>query len=307
MLKYLIILLDEKSISFCHYQNTKKENKLISKEDLKAGILFAMKENLNIQFVYPDYDLPLEYKEIINTIDHSTIKPVGFADADVLVCNSVVEFCNQELDNEQVYVLRTNKQDFFANVNRLKENFYKCKRTNIVFTDIDAFSENDLDKYKEVLQDFASEIEKQIRKGEFSQVNILTDRMMLKEMNNCNAGVENITLAPNGNFYICPAFYYENEKEDIGSVEYGLEIKNAQLYQINHSPLCRICDCYHCKRCVWLNRKTTFEVNIPSHEQCVISHHERNTARDLQINTQLFDNEIKEIDYLDPFDVREQW
>ena len=183
MLKYLIILLDEKSISFCHYQNTKKENKLISKEDLKAGILFAMKENLNIQFVYPDYDLPLEYKEIINTIDHSTIKPVGFADADVLVCNSVVEFCNQELDNEQVYVLRTNKQDFFANVNRLKENFYKCKRTNIVFTDIDTFSENDLDKYKEVLQDFASEIEKQIRKGEFSQVNILTDRMMLKEMN----------------------------------------------------------------------------------------------------------------------------
>lgn len=307
MLKYLIILLDEKSISFCHYQNTKKENKLISKEDLKAGILFAMKENLNIQFVYPDYDLPLEYKEIINTIDHSTIKPFGFADADVLVCNSVVEFCNQELDNEQVYVLRTNKQDFFVNVNRLKENFYKCKRTNIVFTDIDAFSENDLDKYKEVLQDFASEIEKQIRKGEFSQVNILTDRMMLKEMNNCNAGVENITLAPNGNFYICPAFYYENEKEDIGSVEYGLEIKNAQLYQINHSPLCRICDCYHCKRCVWLNRKTTFEVNIPSHEQCVISHHERNTARDLQINTQLFDNEIKEIDYLDPFDVREQW
>ena len=90
-------------------------------------------------------------------------------------------------------------------------------------------------------------------------------------------------------------------------MEYGVEIKNAQLYQLSHSPLCRICDCYHCKRCVWLNRKTTFEVNIPSHEQCVISHHERNTARDLQINTQLFDNEIKEIDYLDPFDVREQW
>ena len=38
------------------------------------------------------------------------------------------------------------------------------------------------------------------------QFNLLTDRMMLKEMNNCNAGYESITLAPDGNLYICLSF-----------------------------------------------------------------------------------------------------
>ena len=307
MLKYLVILLDEKSVSFCHYTNPAKENKLISQEDLKAGILFAMKENLNIQFVYPNEDLPKEYSEIINTIDHSDIKPISKQKADVLVCNSITEFSNSEINKEQVYVLRTDKEDFFTNLSLLKTSIFKTQRVNIVFTDIDAFTEKDFEKYKEVLKELSLETEKRIEKGEFSQINILTDRIMLKQMNNCNAGVEVITLAPNGKFYICPAFYLEDEKQSIGSLSEGVNIKNAQLYALDHAPLCRICDSYHCKRCVWLNKKTTLEVNTPSKEQCVVSHLERNAARDLLLKTQIFDNEIKEIDYLDPFDVREQW
>ena len=72
MLQYLIILLDDTSTSFCHYDNNLK-SRLISLEDLKAGIFYAMKENLMIQFVYPDFELPQEYKDVINTIDHSVI------------------------------------------------------------------------------------------------------------------------------------------------------------------------------------------------------------------------------------------
>ena len=53
MLKFLVILLDDMSASYCHYENEKKTYKLISIEDLKMGILFAMKENLTVQFVYP--------------------------------------------------------------------------------------------------------------------------------------------------------------------------------------------------------------------------------------------------------------
>ena len=307
MLKYLVILLDEKSVSFCHYPNPAKENKLISQEDLKAGILFAMKENLNIQFVYSNEDLPKEYSEIINTIDHSDIKPISKQKADVLVCNSITEFSNSEINKEQVYVLRTDKEDFFANLSLLKTSIFNTQRVNIVFTDIDTFAEKDFEKYKEALKELSLETEKRIEKGEFSQINILTDRIMLKQMNNCNAGVEVITLAPNGKFYVCPAFYLEDEKQSIGSLSGGVNIKNDQLYALDHAPLCRICDSYHCKRCVWLNKKTTLEVNTPSKEQCVVSHLERNAARDLLLKTQIFDNEIKEIDYLDPFDVREQW
>ena len=78
------------------------------------------------------------------------------------------------------------------------------------------------------------------------------------------------------------------------------------------APLCRRCDAYQCKRCIWLNYKTTYEVNTPSHEQCVISHIERNISRkllqemrDSQLSF-LSDIDIQEIDYLDPFDEKDE-
>lgn len=125
-------------------------------------------------------------------------------------------------------------------------------------------------------------------------------------MNNCNAGICNITLAPNGCFYICPAFYFNNPNDNIGDLQSGVIIKNKQLYQLEYAPICRICDAYQCKRCVWLNRKMTLEVNTPSHEQCIVSHIERNISKSLldaiNQNNILIDNKIEEIDYIDPFD-----
>ncbi|MCB6675385.1 hypothetical protein L0N23_03615 [Bacteroides intestinalis] len=98
----------------------------------------------------------------------------------------------------------------------------------------------------------------------------------------------------------------------IGDLENGLDIRNSQLYRLSHAPLCRHCDAYQCKRCIWLNRKMTLEVNTPSHEQCVTAHLERNASRDLLQEIRksgrfLQGREIMEIDYLDPFDVRKKY
>ena len=54
-------------------------------------------------------------------------------------------------------------------------------------------------------------------------------------------------------------------------------------------------------------------MNTPSHEQCVIAHIERNTSRELLNSIRKHDNnfsvkeEIKEIDYLDPFEKINEW
>ena len=75
MLQYLIILLDDSSTSYCHYEIRNQNQGLIDLDNLKAGIRFAMKQNLMIQFVYPESDIPQEYKQVIETIDHSKIIP----------------------------------------------------------------------------------------------------------------------------------------------------------------------------------------------------------------------------------------
>lgn len=333
MIQYLIILLDDTSTSYCHYDNCKTERRLISLSDLKAGILFAMKENLMIQFVYPDYDLPDEYKEVINTIDHNTIVSSSCDDqllkndADVVVINDWADVDGNQFHDDVAYVLRTTKVDLFNRYIFLKDVLSKEKRLNIVITDMESFTNEDFETYKNVLSILSEEIENLYVEGKSPQLNLLTDRMMLDKMNNCNAGWENITLAPNGKFYVCPAFYHAKKIDgteinisdvcekgySIGDLKSGLDIKNPQLYRIDHSKLCHNCDAYQCKRCVWLNKKTTYEVNTPSHEQCVVAHLERNASRVLLTNIRSHGTflpekkEIKEIDYLDPFDKKDDW
>lgn len=311
MIQYLIIQLDDSSTSFCHYENCTKERRLISLNDLKAGILFAMKENLSIQFLYPDYELPDEYRETIETIDHSKIVPAGSQeDADVIVFNDWTTFLSYQFVSGQTYVLRASKDGLFTNYLSLDNILAKICRLNIVITDTVDFTDADFEVYKQVLQAMSKMIEACYVRGENPQLNLLTDRIMLNRMNNCNAGCENITLAPNGKFYVCPAFYLEDETTSTGDLQTGLDIKNSQLYRLDHAPLCRICDAYQCRRCVYLNWKSTFEVNTPSHEQCVVSHLERNASRALltsirQVETHFMDDvEIKEINYLDPFEIR---
>ena len=329
MLQYLIILLDDTSTSFCHYDNSNVKSRLISLEDLKYGIFYAMKENLMIQFVYPDFKLPQEYKDVINTIDHSVIVSSLCEDsalkdnADVVVMHDWTAIERMKFDTDISYVLRTTKSDLFDRYRFLMPVIGKVSRLNVIITDVECFKDDDFEIYKNVLTSLSTEIEKLYVEGKSPQLNLLTDRMMLDKMNNCNAGWENITLAPDGKFYVCPAFYHAQQADgsetsisevcekgfSIGDLKSGLDIKNPQLYRLDHAKLCRNCDAYQCKRCIWLNRKTTCEVNTPSHEQCVVAHLERNSSRQLladirTLGTFLPGQEIKEIDYLDPFDVR---
>ncbi len=196
---------------------------------------------------------------------------------------------------------------------------------NISIVDIENFQDNQIEAYKNALSAWSTVLVEQIKVGKQTQFNLLTDRIHLKEMHNCDAGVGNITLAPNGKFYLCPAFYYDEQmgisnrmnhvtKESIrsvGDLENGLDIPNQQLLKLDHAPLCRICDAYHCHRCIWLNQKLTWDANTPSHQQCIMAHLERNASRNLQKKLQAegfqVNEEIKEITYLDPFEVREQW
>lgn len=61
-----------------------------------------------------------------------------------------------------------------------------------------------------------------------------------------------------------------------------------------------------------LIKKTTLEVNTPSHEQCVVSHLERNTTKQWLLKQQTNqgkykDINIKELNYLDPFEEYKNW
>lgn len=314
MLQYIVILLDDTSTSFCHYTNGNTERRLIPLQTLKDGIRYAMKENLNIQFVYPDYKLPAEYLAVIDSIDHTDISPAEIADnTDVVVFDSLAGTKGYTFKKGVAYLIRTDKDSLFVEYEMIGKILERVTRLNIVITDIEAFTEDDFVAYKLLLAKLSKRVENMYVLGESPQLNLLTDRIMLEKMNNCGAGDTTVTLAPDGKFYVCPAFYLSADCYDIGDLANGIEIKNDQLYRLNYAPLCRRCDAWQCKRCIWLNRKTTLEVNTPSHEQCVVAHLERNESCNLLMairKSGIFMpdyKEINKIEYLDPFDVKEEW
>lgn len=313
-LQYLVILLDDTSVAYCHANNPLTEPKLIPLDTLRKAILFGMKQNLMIQFVYPNYELPVEYHKVIESIDHIKIG------REVLVYDSV-----PQMAYTNNLVLRLTINEFITKQNDIASLLQQAKRINICLTDTDNFQEEQIEEYKNALVTLNAVLLNLYKQVKSPQLNILTDRMQLTEMHNCGAGISNITIAPNGKFYLCPAFYYDEQmgisnrmnhktkdaSRSVGDLDNGIDIPNKQLLQLDHAPLCRICDAYHCKRCIWLNQKMTWDNNTPSRQQCVLAHLERNAARDLQLALKevgyLIKNEIKEITYLDPFDIKEEY
>lgn len=314
MIKYLIVQLSPTSVSFCHNDRGAEYGELISIDLLKKVIVWSMQENLNVQFTFPDEEIPQNYLELIDSIDHisivsSTCEDTVLRDnADVVVFDSwgAISFYPFMMDKN--YVIRTTKEDFFEQARFINNILAKTNSLSIVVTNIHEFKEEDFTKYREIVEGLIPTVVELIKNGRDIHLNLLTDRVLLDKMNNCGAGDETITIAPDGKFYICPAFYTEKDEDGvIGDFANGMVIKNPQLYKLAFAPICRSCDAFQCRRCIWLNKTTTYEVNTPSHEQCVIAHIERNASMKLRNElkklpgfTQL--KEIPQLNYLDPFD-----
>lgn len=315
MLQYLVILLDDTSVAFCHADNPLKASNIIPLETLKKGILYGMKGNLMVQFVYSNHALPEDYYPVIESVDHVNIYPYGQKskssisdnqDMDVEVSCSV-----PENSNSSNIVLRLPIKEVLRQKEQIANLVALGKRVNICYTDVESFDDNMVACYRQLLENWSSSLLTLYRGGIMPQLNILTDRISLSRMKNCDAGVSSIALAPNGKFYLCPAFYYDGGAS-VGDIEQGISIPNQQLLKLDHAPLCRHCDAFQCKRCVWLNSKLTWEVNTPSRQQCIMAHIERNASRQLlskirEIRPFMPELSIKEIEYLDPFDVRKQY
>lgn len=316
-MQYLIVILDEAANSFCYYPNPTGKTKLMDLELLRKVIFFAQKEGWLINFLLGKKTLPKEYKEAIDVINHILITPPEFPQDDV---NDVLvvdydnknDYSNVPNNPDKNIILRIEKCDLKNLFQSIKSLQGKYRRVNISIQNINLMTDDDFETYRVQLQQLTKLYRNQPAGAEAVEINVLFDRFFLRQMNNCDAGVKHITFAPNGKFYICPAFYYEDENNFVGDLQNGLNIKNRQLYRLDHAPICRNCDAFHCKRCIWLNRKTTLEVNTPSHEQCVVAHLERETSRNLlttirETGTFLPETDIPELDYLDPFEKNNRW
>ena len=127
-------------------------------ETLKKGILFGMKQNLMIQYVFPDYTLPKEYVEVIESIDNVKIYPIGYKpvtgiedgnDTDVEVANAIPE--KVEAKN---LVLCLAFSEMLAKKDKIAKLFASGARINLCITDVEKFTDEQIETYKQVLKEW---------------------------------------------------------------------------------------------------------------------------------------------------------
>lgn len=311
----LMVIMDSAAPSFCYYTTSEKPRETISDELLEKIVYYGLTENLSLNLILGDEPLTERQREILKWSDYviyRSPKATFVADEKTM---DVFDFESDTWEDGYTptphLVMRIAKENLEKLPAWLEAHSLAVERISLFVKDMDQMTEADLDTYRAVLEKLTAWLPEREEAKPF-ELSILTDRLQLENPNHCDAGVKHVTIAPDGVFYVCPGFYYrENNRDfvisDINTVlkTHELPIKNGQLYKLDHAPICSDagCDCHQCKRCVWMNKRSTLEVNTPSRQQCVCAHLERNASRDLIEPLYIQDMvSIPEINYLDPFD-----
>jgi CXXX repeat peptide maturase len=286
-LESVIIVTGSDAPSFCHYHNDKGITETMPVEVLEKSIAFCESNRLAATVLY-SRTLPDRHRLLLNGFPHIGMVSFEGMDSCDMNCESdiVIVDYNRDLSVFENFsertpsnvILRMNLEEA-KDLPRIVYQYHRIfKRLNVVFKDIPHATEETLNRFRLDIQPLKEVMYPLFVPGQLFEFNMVTDRIALSGINSCGAGIRHITVAPDGRFYICPAFYYHNENESVGTLDDGITVANRQLLTVEYAPICKRCDCYQCKRCVYLNKKLTRELNTPSHQQCVLSHHERNLS-----------------------------
>jgi CXXX repeat peptide maturase len=170
-----------------------------------------------------------------------------------------------------------------AELSRLVGNVLTSEsRVNIIVEDIAQWRDEQVALYDQQLRETATLIEARYADQDPVEVNVLTDLWYLTERCDCGAGETSVAIAPDGRIYTCPAFYFADETDSLGSIGSGLRIGDPRQLAAKSSSYCSDCDIYSCRRCKFLNKKITGELSIPSRIQCRVSYLERAVSCELQ-------------------------
>lgn len=277
--RHLYFILADNSVEHCNYQSKTTSLNIMSDDTVERAFRFAQNNYFTPVILHPkngpinlDRHPINERIEIFNLTSKSPIQR-GIKAIPVLTLGSKLQGelsnCVLNLDEENVNGLAAYVEELLKSVARININLRFMSKSF------------DLQSYEEQLRKMVDLLVDYCRVGSFKEINVITDRLYLTRMDNCDFGNYNFALGPNGKIYICPAFYFNDPDSFIGSLEEGISV-DRQQFQLHQSAFCSRCDAYHCNRCLFLNKQFTHEYNTPSSIQCKISFLERQMSVLLQ-------------------------
>lgn len=280
---FLYFILATDCVNFCSFLPT--STKIFMKpEDLLKGLEYAFNNFYQPVFVHSDDTMQWlegllhseEYGKVLSReMNRHIIKHIRKYNNEKQKNTIYVfdEYTDEPMEDlHSPVILNIDAQRIDSLADKIKRLLPFTTRININFLNVDYSF--DLIKYEKQLEIVVDIIFEYLQKGKHKEIRQLTDRIFVKKMNNCFAGEKNITIAPDGKFYFCPAFYFDKNL----SVDFE---KSKELTFLSKAPACDYCDAYQCNRCVYNNYIGTDELNTPTKIQCMIAHLERRCSAKL--------------------------
>ena len=259
--KYLYFILDDHIVAHCNYINNDNQTGVMDLETFNEGVKYA-RENYMIPVYlgdpYPYISTRAEKYKLHIRIDYLSD---NFEDTNEMqyfipiidsgnytIIRKMYESCILRLTSESVPITR-------EIIDRIAD---YVKRINVIKPDQQYWDDNTISEYKTQLDSIAPNVKKKI--------NLFNDGDYLF----CKAGSSEFAYAPDGNFYICPAFYFNGAKS-IGNPFDSISVPDGDLFTERKSVQCNECSIKHCQRCYYQNYTAHGMVNYPSKKQCSIS------------------------------------
>ena len=138
---------------------------------------------------------------------------------------------------------------------------------NVIKRDFAGWGETTIEHYNEQIRKMKYELDSDVYQSTKISPFFSNDQVF-----DCQAGESSFVIAPNGYVYPCPAFYFSNPDVFLCHISKLRDYNfSNSLYSRKRSPVCSKCNNEKCRRCVFDNKCSTGNANIPSYKQCAIA------------------------------------
>ncbi len=310
-MKSLVVMLDGGGPSFCYYERPRPAAASpMPAPRLAEAVRYAAERGLALQLLGGPQGVAPDQRAQLPP-DHVCYVPIGARHSepqDILIVDFEQRGQIEQLEagRHTIAILRVDRAQLPDWLEAWRALASRVQRVVLILRQIESYDEADLERYRATLDAAAVELETRYLAGDLIELNVLSDRLTLRTPTECHAGVEHLTVTPEGALHICPGFALSGEPA-VGSLTDGSQIPNQRLLERDHAPICSICDAFQCRRCVHVNKRSTLEPNTPPWQLCRVRHIEREVGRwllqRLQARGYLTDSPaIAALDYDEPFE-----
>ena len=268
IMKYLFFITADDYVPHCGYKTNKNSQVKMSFEVFQKGMDYCYRNHL-IPIFLGKYNHGLDQNTNLHVDVYSPEdcdeKENHFRTIMVYEAGKIKSI--KKANKSSLVFSKNTIGKLYQDVSRLLEN---SNHVSLYPQDLNDWDDNDFDCYKSELRKINKCLSRMNSEKKVVGLNVISDKTKYSYHNSCGAGKTSMALAPDGNLYWCPAFYFSPTAgtNSVGSIDEVACYSANYLLKNKRLPFCSKCNRNSCQFCLHENMIATGEMVVPSDKRC---------------------------------------